>query len=254
MAREYLSPSWKIWATSMPRAPSSGSPHVGAAVARLHRGQVGPLVHLEILAQARAHVVVAILVGTHHPLRDGLQAGSGDDAGALRQPHRAHGALAQAEGDHLLVGQQREAGHKALDLQLVQLVIARNEQTDEVALGVLTRERLHRGRLGDAQKFRQLGDGMHARGGDLLHGAHLVERGAGQTRAGLGIGRVTARAVHEIGLTRFRQRHEFGRHLAADLAAIGLHLAVIQAAAGRRWRRRPSPWRRRFPAATPGWR
>lgn len=32
-------------------------------------------------------------------------------------------------------------GHKALDLQLVQLVIARNEQTDEVALGVLTRER-----------------------------------------------------------------------------------------------------------------
>jgi len=73
---------------------------------------------------------------------------------------------------------------------------------------------------------------MHARGGDLLHGAHLVERGAGQTRAGLGIGRVTARAVHEIGLTRFRQRHEFGRDLAADLAAIGLHLAVIQAAAG----------------------
>lgn len=38
-----------------------------AAIAGLHRGQIGPLVHLEILAQTCTHVVIAVLVGAHYP-------------------------------------------------------------------------------------------------------------------------------------------------------------------------------------------
>lgn len=124
--------------------------------------------------------MIAVLVGAHYPLRDGLQAGSGDDASALGQPHRAHGSLAQTEGEHLLVGQQREAGHETLDLELVQLVVAGDEQTHEVALGVLAGQSLHRGGLGDVQERGQLGDSVHVGRSDLLHGVHFVQRGAGR--------------------------------------------------------------------------
>ena len=94
-----------------------------AAVAGLHDAEVGPLVHLEVHAQLGAHVVVAVLVRAHDPLRHGLQAARRDDACGLGQADRAHGALVQAEGLHVLVGEQREAAGHTLGLQLVQLVV-----------------------------------------------------------------------------------------------------------------------------------
>ncbi len=173
----------------------------------------------------------AVLVGADHPLGHRLQARARDNTRALGQPHRAHGALAQAEVLHLLIGQQRKSGHHALDLQLVQLVIAGDEQAHEIALGVLARKGLHRGGLGNVQERGQLGDGVHAGRGDLLHGLHLVQRGAGQAGTGLGVGGIAAGTVHQLGLARFRQGHELGGHAAADLAAVGLHLAPLQTTA-----------------------
>ncbi len=96
--------------------PIEGQPALGAAITGLDRRQVGPLVHREVLTEAGAHIVEAVLVGADHPLGHRLQARARDNTRALGQPHRAHGALAQAEVLHLLIGQQRKSGHHALDL------------------------------------------------------------------------------------------------------------------------------------------
>ena len=113
--------------------------------------------------------MVAVLVGAHDPLRHRLQAARRDDVGFLGQPHRAHRALVQTEALHLLVGKQREAARRTRGLELVELVVAGDEQHDQASLVVLARERLHRGGLGDVQELRELGDGVHVRCGDLLH-------------------------------------------------------------------------------------
>ena len=124
---------------------------VGAAVAGLHDAQVGPFVHREIAALFGAHVVVVVLVRADDPMTDALQAAGGDDARALGQADRAHRALVQAEGFHFLVGEQRKPRNGALGLDLVELVVAGDEHHDEIALGVLAGERLHRGAFGNAE-------------------------------------------------------------------------------------------------------
>ena len=204
---------------------------VGAAVTGLDDAQVGPFVHREIAALFGAHVVVVVLVRTDDPMADALQAAGSDDARALGQADRAHRALVQAEGFHFLVGEQLKPGNGALGFDLVELVVTGDEHHNELALGVLAGERLHRGAFGNAEELRELLDSADARGVDLLKLGSLVLRRAGQALASLGVRGVTAGAVHELRLARRGKRHELGRHLAADLATIGLDRAVIQATA-----------------------
>ena len=204
---------------------------VGAAVTGLDDAQVGPFVHREIAALFGAHVMVVVLVRADDPMADALQAAGSDDARALGQADRAHRALVQAEGFHFLVGEQLKPGNGALGFNLVELVVTGDEHHDELALGVLAGERLHRGAFGDAKELRELLDRADARGMDLLKLGGLVLRRAGQALASLGVRSITAGAVHKLGLARRGKRHELGRHLAADLTAIGLDGAVIQAAA-----------------------
>ena len=129
----------------------------------------------------------------------------------------------QAELLHLLVGEQREAARGRGRLRLVDLVIARHEQHDELALVVLAGKRLHRRGFGDVQELRKLADGMHARGFDLLHFRHVVDGRAGQALAHL-VGRgVTAVAVHERRFAGFGQGMELAGFRAADLPGVGLH-------------------------------
>ena len=128
----------------------------------------------------------------------------------------------KAEREHLLVGEQREAGHGALGLDLVQLVIAGDEQHDQVAVGVLARKRLHGRGRGDVEELRKILDGVDAGRRGLLHAVDLVNGRACQAVAGLGVGGVSAGAMHELGFARFGERHELGGHLAADLAGVRL--------------------------------
>ena len=121
--------------------------------------------------------------------------------------------------------------HGTVGLQLVELVVAGNEQHHQIARIAFARERLHGGRFGNVQECRQLGDGMHAGRGYLLHFRHVVLGGARQAVAGFRVGRVSARAVHELGLARFGERHELAGHAAADLPGIGLDGTVVQAQA-----------------------
>ena len=111
-------------------------------------------------------------------------------------------------------------------------MVARHEQRHQLAILVGADERLDRGRLGDLQEVRQLGDGMHARRGDLLHGVHLVLRGLRHARRSLRIGcEVAFRAGDQLGFAGICKRHVLHADLAADLAGVRIDRAVLQAAA-----------------------
>ena len=201
-----------------------------AAVAGLDGDDIGPLVDLEVLAKLRAHVVITVLVCADDPLRHRLQAVCRDDEGVLGQADRAHGALVQAVGFHILIGEDGETAGGTGSLLLVHLMIAGDEQHDELALVVLAGERLHGGGFRDAQELGELGDGVHAGRGHLLHLGHIVDRGASQALAHLVACGVTAIAVHERGLAGLGKRMELAGDRAADLAGIGLHGAELKAA------------------------
>ena len=203
-----------------------------AAVAGLDGDDIGPLVDLEVLAKLRAHIVVAVLVGADDPLRNRLQAVGRDDESVLGQADRTHGALVQAVSFHVLVGEDGEAAGCASRLLLVHLMIAGDEQHDELALVVLAGKRLHRGGFRDAQELGELGDGVHAGRGHLLHLGHIVDRGARQALSHLVACGITAIAVHERGLAGLGKRMELAGNRAADLAGVGLHGAELKAAAG----------------------
>ena len=202
-----------------------------AAVAGLDGDDVGPFVNLEVFAQFSAHIVVAVLVGAHNPLRHGLQAVRRNDVSLLGKAHRAHGTLVQTVGLHVLVGKQREATGHASRLLLVDLVVARHEQHYQLAFVVFAGQGLDRGRFGDVQEFGQLSDGVHAGRGNLLHFGHVVHRGARHALAHLVAGGVTAVAVHQRRLARFGKRVELAGYRAADLAGVGLHGTILKPAA-----------------------
>ena len=154
----------------MPRAPSSGRPHVGQLSPGRTTQRSAHSSTWKSSPRLGAHVVVAVLVGAHDPLRHGLQAARRDDARGLGQADRAHGALVQAEGLHVLVGEQREAARRTRSaLSSLSSWSPGMNSTTRSSRVVLARERLHGGGLGDVQERRELGDGVHARGGDLLH-------------------------------------------------------------------------------------
>ena len=68
----------------------------------------------------------------------------------------------QAVGFHILIGEDGETAGGTGSLLLVHLMIAGDEQHDELALVVLAGERLHGGGFRDAQELGELGDGVHA--------------------------------------------------------------------------------------------
>lgn len=111
-----------------------------------------------------------MLVGTHHPMRDVLQAAVGADAHTRRQAHASDGALGQARIFDLIVGHQREARaiSAVFGLQLVELVVARQEQHHGGSFFVHARHSLDGGRFGNAQELRQVGDGGNTGRLDLL--------------------------------------------------------------------------------------
>jgi hypothetical protein len=171
----------------------------GAGVARLGGAQVGPEIDGEIAALFGAHVVVAVLVGAYDPVLDALQALVGADAHAFGQAHAANRALGQAGSLDLFVGEQLEAFHRAADLDLVELVVARHEDGDDGAFGVLAHHGLDRGGFGDVQELGELGNRVHAGGLDLAQGGFVVLLGVRQAGGDFGVGRPAAGAAGEFG-------------------------------------------------------
>ena len=109
-----------------------------------------------------------------------------------------------------------------LGLDLVHLVVARDEADDGPAVAVDERERLARARLGYGEEGGEVGDRAALGSLDLLEVARLafdeVDGGGGS----LGVGREAARvAEDELGLARVGERHELDGGVPADLAGVG---------------------------------
>ena len=200
MAFEYLSPSWKTCDTSMPRAPSSGSAAVRAAVAGLSTMQRSAHSStLKSTPSCGAHVVVAVLVGAHDPA-----AASSCEAArpamtrcGLGQADRARWSPWAGRRPRCSSSvEQREAAGHALGLQLVELVVAGDEHAPP--------GRPRRpcptapSRWQDSGMSRNAASSAmvcNARRGDLLHGRHVVDGRARQAVARLGVGRTAAAAT-----------------------------------------------------------
>jgi hypothetical protein len=223
----------------------------GAGVARLGGAQVGPEIDGEIAALFGAHVVVAVLVGAYDPVLDALQALVGADAHAFGQAHAANRALGQAGSLDLFVGEQLEAFHRAADLDLVELVVARHEDGDDGAFGVLAHHGLDRGGFGDVQELGELGNRVHAGGLDLAQGGFVVLLGVRQAGGDFGVGRPAAGAAGEFGFAGVGERVVLDRGAAADLTAVGFHRRGNRAPGACRSARRPRPFPCRSRRAIP---
>ncbi len=130
------------------------------------------------------------------------------------------------------------AAESVLELDLVDLVIASDEDGNEVLIG-FEDEGLHQVRRRDTEKLGNLFDGPLIRGVELTGGVGTVE-GPGRSRfQGAGLGLLHVGAVVALGagqdriLAGFGEHHELVRLGAADVAGVGLDLGVTEAAAGK---------------------
>ena len=125
-----------------------------ACIARLDLAEIGPFVDLEIDAVAGAGEVETVLVGADCPLIYVFQVPIGDNAYALRQADWSHRALEQARCFHFLVSEKLEVRNDSVGFDVVELVVSRNEEHDDVAVGVFDRKGLHARRLGNVEERR----------------------------------------------------------------------------------------------------
>lgn len=131
----------------------------------------------------------AIFVGTHHPAGNLLEILISGNDDALGHPNRADRALGKAGGLEFFVVQQLEASENAIYLDLVELVITRDEYRNNLAFFILAYERFHGCSLIDAKEFSQRRNGGNARRGDLLHGSNLIFLGLRDALSHFGVRR-----------------------------------------------------------------
>ena len=186
--------------------------------------QVGPLVDGKVAIGAGTGKVIIDLVGTAGPLLGLAQALVAHQTDALGQIDRSNKALMQPVGLELLVGHHAIALAKdVLGLAVVELVVARDNGHNRLALGVDESQRLARAVLGEAE---ELGDGLDgAHTGSLDLGERAVAGALGHSDLGacsLVVGSKAAIvAVDERGLTGVGQSHVLDGGVAADLAGVG---------------------------------
>ena len=117
----------------MPRAAESGL----AGVAGDNGDQIGPLIDGKIALGAGTGKVIIDLVGTAGPLLRLAQALVADQTNALGQVNRSDKALVQTVGLELLIGHHAITLAKdMLGLAVIELMIARNNGHDWLALGI----------------------------------------------------------------------------------------------------------------------
>ena len=197
---------------------------VRAGVAGDNGDQIGPLIDGKVALGAGTGKVIIDLVGTAGPLFGLAQALVADQTNAIGQVNRSDKALVQAVRLKLLVGHHAIALAKdVLGLAIVELVIARNNGHDRLALGVDECQRLARAVLGETEELGDGLDGAHARSLDL--GECTVARTLGHNNlgaCGLVIGSEAAIvAVDERSLASLGQSHVLDGSIATDLTGVG---------------------------------
>ena len=164
------------------------------------------------------------LVGTAGPLLGIAQALVAHQTNAIGQVNRTDKALVQTVGLELLVGHHAITLAKdMLGLTVVELVVARNNGHDRLALCVDECQRLARAVLGEAKELSNSFDGAHARSLDLgertVAGA-LSHDDLGACRLVIG-SKAAIVAVDQRSLTGVGQSHVLDGGVAADLAGVG---------------------------------
>ena len=197
---------------------------VRAGVAGDNGDQIGPLIDGKVALGAGTGKVIIDLVGTAGPLFGLAQALVAEQTNAIGQVNRSDKALVQTVRLKLLVGHHAIALAKdVLGLAIVELVIARNNGHDRLALGVDECQRLARAVLGEPKELSNSLNGAHARSLNL--GERTVTRTLGHDDLGacsLVIGSEAAIvAVDERSLAGVSQSHVLDGGIATDLARIG---------------------------------
>ena len=195
-----------------------------AGIAGNDGNQVGPLVDGKVALGASTGKVIIDLVGATGPLLGLAQALVAHQTDALGQIDRSDKALVKTVRLKLLVGHHAIALAKdMLGLAIVELMIARNDGHNRLALGVDESQRLARAVLGKAEELGDGLDGAHTRSLDL--GERTVAGALGHSDLGacsLVVGSKAAIvAVDERGLTGVGQSHVLDGGVAADLAGVG---------------------------------
>ena len=195
-----------------------------AGIAGNDGNQVGPVVDGKVALRAGTGKVIIDLVGTAGPLLGLAQALVADQTDALGQVNRSDKALVQTVGLELLIGHHAIALAKdVLGLAVVELMIARNDGHNRLALGVDESQGLARAVLGEPKELGNGLDGAHARSLDL--GKRTVAGTLGHDNLSacrLVIGSKAAIvAVDQRSLAGLGQRHILDGGVTADLAGIG---------------------------------
>ena len=197
---------------------------VRAGVAGDDGDQVGPLIDGKVALGAGTGKVIIDLVGTAGPLLGLAKALVAHQTDALGQVDRSDKALVQTVRLKLLVGHHTIALTKdVLGLAIVELVVARNNGHDRLALGVDECQRLARTVLGEAKELSNSFDGAHARSLDLgertVAGA-LSHDDLGACRLVIG-SKAAIVAVDQRSLTGVGQSHVLDGGIATDLTGVG---------------------------------
>ena len=197
---------------------------VRAGIAGNDGDQICPLIDGKVALGAGTGKVIIDLVGTAGPLLGIAQALVAHQTNAIGQVNRTDKALVQTVGLELLVGHHAIALAKdVLGLAVIELVVARDNGHDWLALGIDQRQRLSRTVLGEAKELGNGLNGAHARSLDL--GKRTVAGTLGHDDLGacsLIIGGKTAViAIDERSLAGVGQSHVLDGGIATDLAGVG---------------------------------
>ena len=185
--------------------------------------QICPLIDGKVALGAGTGKVIIDLVGTADPLLGLAQVLVAHQTDASGQVNRSDKALVQTVGLELLVGHHAIALAKdVLGLAVIELVVARDNGHDWLALGIDQRQRLSRTVLGEAKELGNGLDGAHARSLDL--GERTVAGALGHDDLGacrLVIGSKAAIvAVDQRSLAGVGQSHVLDGGIATDLAGV----------------------------------
>ena len=197
---------------------------VRAGIAGNDGDQICPLIDGKVALGASTGKVIIDLVGTAGPLLGLAQALVAHQTDALGQVNRSDKALVQTVGLELLVGHHAIALAKdMLGLAVVELMIARNNGHDGLALGIDERQGLARAVLGEPKELSNSLNGAHARSlnlGKRTVTGTLSHDDLGACSLIIG-GKTAVIAIDERSLAGIGQSHVLDGGIATDLAGVG---------------------------------